>query len=55
MRADAFATVLMVLGPENGFRWAVERKIAAVFIVRDGDEYGELLTPQFMRSIVDEN
>jgi thiamine biosynthesis lipoprotein len=54
MRADALATLLMVLGPEDGFRWAIERKIAAVFIVRDGNGFSERLTPQFIRHTVDE-
>ncbi|MFI4874448.1 MAG: FAD:protein FMN transferase [Blastopirellula sp. JB062] len=32
--ADAFATTLMVLGPEQGYNWAVERELAALFLVR---------------------
>lgn len=35
--ADAYATALMVMGAEEGFRWASEQEIAAFFITREPD------------------
>lgn len=35
--ADALATALNVLGPEEGFRFAQERNLAALLLVREGD------------------
>jgi len=40
MRADALATALMVLGPEEGFRMAQRLKLAALFIVKSDTEKG---------------
>jgi thiamine biosynthesis lipoprotein len=37
MEADAMATALLVLGPDKGMRLANERRIAAFFMIRDGD------------------
>jgi thiamine biosynthesis lipoprotein len=37
MTADAWATALMVLGPEAGFELAVARSVPALFLVHDGD------------------
>ncbi len=36
-RADALATALLVLGPEDGYAFAAREGIAASFIVRDGE------------------
>lgn len=33
--ADAMATLIMVLGPDDGFQWATERGVAARFLVHD--------------------
>ena len=45
--ADAWATALMVLGEEEGYELAVAEDLAALFLVRDGDEVVELATPAF--------
>jgi thiamine biosynthesis lipoprotein len=37
VRADGFATALLVVGPEEGLRLAEELGIAALFLVRGGD------------------
>ncbi len=37
MHADALATALTVLGPDEGFEYAAHRDIAALFISRSGD------------------
>lgn len=47
MLADAWATALMVLGPDEGYDLAVQKDMAASFIVRTGDEFTEKSTPVF--------
>lgn len=49
MRADALATALLVLGPENGLQLAVEQQIAALFIVRRENGFAELRTAELER------
>ena len=48
IRADAVATALMVMGPEEGFDFARQHEIAALFWVlnRDG-EFEQKMTPRF--------
>jgi len=46
-RADAWATALMVAGPEQGYELAVREKLAAFFILRTGDGFTELWTPRW--------
>lgn len=51
-QADALATTLLVLGPEEGFAWSLEHKVAALFMFRRvGPEgNGEIVqqaTPRF--------
>ena len=46
--ADAYATALMVLGPNAGYDLAVGRYLAALFIVREDDgTFAEKQTPAF--------
>ena len=49
--ADAYATALMVLGPEEGMAMARRLGLAALFIERSGTEDGfrERVTPEFTR------
>ena len=47
MLADAYATSLMVLGPDEGYNWATKHHVAALLIVRDGRGFVEKLTPAF--------
>ncbi len=47
MMADGMATVLMVMGPEEGYAWAEASGIAAMFVVHDGVRFVERLTPAF--------
>jgi len=49
--ADAWATALMVLGPEAGMALARQRKLAALFIVRGptAGTFVETSTPEFAR------
>ena len=48
VRADGYATALMVLGEVEGFRFAGENGLAALFLVRDGaGGFEEKRTPAF--------
>jgi thiamine biosynthesis lipoprotein len=47
MTADAMATALLVLGPEQGLELAVKENIAALFLVREKDNFIEKMTPRF--------
>lgn len=45
--ADALATALFVFGEKVGYNWAVGEGVAAVFLVRDGVGFREIVTPAF--------
>jgi thiamine biosynthesis lipoprotein len=45
--ADAFATALIVLGEQEGYRLAVEQNLATLFLVREGDGFVEKTSPRF--------
>lgn len=45
--ADAMATMFMVMGTEQGYKFAVEHNIAAYFIYRSEDGFESKLTKQF--------
>lgn len=45
LTADAWDTALLVLGPERGYQTAVERKVAALLISRDGERFVARETP----------
>ena len=51
MTADAMATALLVLGPEHGFELALKENISAFFLVREGDNFIEKMTPQFKQAV----
>lgn len=46
-RADAWATALLVLGPDEGYQTAVGEQLAALFIRRTPDGFTEQPTPSF--------
>ena len=52
MTADAMATALLVLGPEQGSELALKQDLAALFIVHDKDNFIEIITPAFKDAIV---
>jgi thiamine biosynthesis lipoprotein len=53
-RADAWATALMILGPEEGYALAEEQDLPAFFLVHDGEAgFQELATPAFDRLTAD--
>ena len=45
--ADAYATALMVLGPEDGLRWADEKGVAALLLVYRGSGLEERASEAF--------
>ena len=47
MIADAWSTALMVMGEEEGMRVAEEEELAALFLIRDGNDFVERSTPAF--------
>ncbi|WP_296555651.1 FAD:protein FMN transferase [Pigmentiphaga sp.] len=47
MAADALATALTVMGPDEGLRWAARRGLAAHFVQRTAQGYQETMTPNF--------
>jgi len=51
MTADALATALLVLGPEDGYRFAVANDVASLMVVRqlDGNGFEYHSTPAFER------
>lgn len=50
--ADAWATALLVLGPEQGYATALENGLAAYFIVRTDTGFEEQSSPTFQSHIV---
>ena len=49
IRADALATALMVLGPKDGYQWAIEHNVAATFVTVSPAGQVEQSTPAFDR------
>ena len=45
--ADAMATALLVLGPEDGMALAERERIAALFLIRSGDKVEQRMTSRF--------
>ncbi|TFH23805.1 MAG: FAD:protein FMN transferase [Myxococcales bacterium] len=50
-RADAVATALLALGPQDGLRLAEAEELAALFVVHDGDGFTERRTDAFERYV----
>ena len=55
MLADAWATGLLVLGPDEGYATALENGLAAYFIVRSEPGFEEIFTPAFEFHFVTDN
>jgi thiamine biosynthesis lipoprotein len=49
-RADALATALMVLGPDDGYNLAVKEDLAALFLVKTDAGFVEKTTPRFEKA-----
>lgn len=48
-RADALATALLVLGPDEGMQFALREELAVLFLIRDDGGIDERSTPAFDR------
>ena len=53
-RADALATALIVMGPDKGVKFANDNKIAAMFIIRNGNGFTEKYTGPFEHYLINE-
>jgi thiamine biosynthesis lipoprotein len=53
MQADALATALLVLGPEEGFSLAVRQNLAARFVLRGGGKLETRMTPAMSAMLTD--
>ncbi|WP_020157108.1 FAD:protein FMN transferase [Methylobacter marinus] len=49
MEADALATAIMVLGPDEGYTFAERNNIAAFFIIKAAEGFDKKSTPAFTR------
>ncbi|MNN61113.1 Thiamine biosynthesis lipoprotein ApbE precursor [compost metagenome] len=47
LHADGLSTLLMVLGPEEGYAFAERHDLAAYFIMRQGQGFVARATPRF--------
>lgn len=52
--ADAWATAMMVLGEEKGFELAVEQDLAVLMVVKQGEGFKEIMSPQFKQILLEE-
>jgi thiamine biosynthesis lipoprotein len=53
MHADGYSTLLLVLGPEDGWDFAVDHDLAALFIVRGESAFEERYTPRLAAALDD--
>ncbi len=51
--ADALATAINVMGPEVGYKFALEKKLPIFMIVREGNSFVEKMTPEFENFILE--
>jgi thiamine biosynthesis lipoprotein len=51
MRADAWATALIVLGPDEAFQVAVEERLDVLLLIRTPTSFEERATPGFARHV----
>ena len=49
--ADAYATAISVMGPEEGYQFAKKMNLTAYFLVREGDDYRKVMTAGFRKLI----
>lgn len=53
--ADAYATAIDVMGPEVGYKFALQENLPIFMIVRQNNEFVEKMTPQFKKFITKGN
>lgn len=49
MTADAWATAFMVLGYKKGYDLAIDKNLAVLFLLKEGEGFKEISTPYFKR------
>jgi thiamine biosynthesis lipoprotein len=49
MVADGLATAINVMGPEVGYKFAIDRELPVLLIVREDEGFKEKITPQFQK------
>jgi len=54
MAADAWSTALTVLGPEQGLALAERKRLAARFLLREGEGLREILSSRFQKMLEEE-
>ena len=52
MVADGLATAIDVLGPEKGFKLALDENLAVFMIIRENGAFVEKMTPQFEKFLI---
>ncbi|MEA1979982.1 MAG: FAD:protein FMN transferase [candidate division Zixibacteria bacterium] len=50
--ADAMATAIIVLGPEDGYKLAQRENLPVLLIIRENDDFVEKMTPAFKKYLV---
>lgn len=53
IEADALATGITVMGPDNGYNFAEKNSIPIYMIVSDGEGYKDIMTPSFRKFLID--
>ncbi len=48
-RADGLSTLLMVLGPKEGYAFALAHDVAALFVARERERFETYVTPEYRR------
>jgi thiamine biosynthesis lipoprotein len=51
MRSDVLSTALMVMGDSEGLKWATKNEVAALFVLRENDEFALVYTDWFAKLI----
>ena len=51
MEADALATAVLVMGDQKGYDWCLAEDVAAMFLVRQGEQIVQRATPGFQERI----
>ena len=51
MEADALATAVLVMGDQKGYDWCLAEDVAAMFLVRQGEQIVQRATPSFQERI----
>ena len=51
MEADALATAVLVMGDQKGYDWCLAEDVAAMFLVRQGEQIVQRATPSFQKRI----